>query len=604
MIDAQLLIRAGTSERTVSLASYLDPAAEEAAHRAEYEWIKQLRGLDVDGDTFRDRFVVRGDSLWWFSEIYLHKQQTILNIHRTLSAIEALVAVEQPAELTVIGAPADVHHVVGLAAAARGVRAGQAVDPAVWQGRLRGLHTRARKLAWAARLSPERLRRPHARARPSVAAFIHRAFWREGGDDGAAESYIGPVLKELEGRIGPAAVQYVGIGPSENFRARRSLRGRTRLASSVVPIERYTRSRSLTAALDTWRARDRHLRMLATSRSLREAAVIRGVDCWPIVHEQLAGIAWLQWPWSVRAMDEAAAALDALDPGVVVTYAEAGGWGRALVLEARRRQLPSVGLQHGFIYRHWLNYRHEADEMQGTKTGAFPAPTRTLLFDEFAANHLRQAGRFDADSLSVTGSPRLDELARATAASAGDIGATRTALGLRDEEHLVLLVTKEREARRWLPLLYDAIASLKHAVLVIKPHPAETAEAYAGAAGYANVRVLSPAASLAALLSAARAVVTVNSTVALDAAALGIPGLVTGLPNNLSPFVDAGVLSGTADAASLASLLDRILYDEGFRQQLSDRRRTILGDQAVGDGQSAARCADAIRELARQGKGF
>ena len=50
-------------------------------------------------------------------------------------------------------------------------------------------------------------------------------------------------------------------------------------------------------------------------------------------------------------------------PRVVVTYAEAGGWGRAIVLESRRRGIPSVGLQHGFIYRHWLNYLHEPDEM-------------------------------------------------------------------------------------------------------------------------------------------------------------------------------------------------------------------------------------------------
>ncbi len=62
-------------------------------------------------------------------------------------------------------------------------------------------------------------------------------------------------------------------------------------------------------------------------------------------------------------MDEAAAALDACRPRVVVTYAEAGGWGRAIVLESRRRGIPSVGLQHGFIYRHWLNYLHEPDEM-------------------------------------------------------------------------------------------------------------------------------------------------------------------------------------------------------------------------------------------------
>ena len=62
-------------------------------------------------------------------------------------------------------------------------------------------------------------------------------------------------------------------------------------------------------------------------------------------------------------MDEAAAALDALQPRAAVTYAEAGGWGRALVLECRRRNIPTAGLQHGFIYRHWLNYLHEPDEM-------------------------------------------------------------------------------------------------------------------------------------------------------------------------------------------------------------------------------------------------
>ena len=35
-------------------------------------------------------------------------------------------------------------------------------------------------------------------------------------------------------------------------------------------------------------------------------------------------------------MDEAGAALDTLGPAVALTYAEAGGWGRALTLEARR----------------------------------------------------------------------------------------------------------------------------------------------------------------------------------------------------------------------------------------------------------------------------
>ena len=116
-------------------------------------------------------------------------------------------------------------------------------------------------------------------------------------------------------------------------------------------------------------------------------------------------------------MDEAGAALDALKPQVALTYAEAGGWGRALVLEARRRKLPSIGLQHGFIYRHWLNYRHEKDEMSSGATPACPIPDRTLVFDEYARLYLIDAGHFPDSRVAVAGSPRLDELASRVSAA-------------------------------------------------------------------------------------------------------------------------------------------------------------------------------------------
>ena len=52
------------------------------------------------------------------------------------------------------------------------------------------------------------------------------------------------------------------------------------------------------------------------------------------------------------------------------------------------------------------------------------------------------------------------------------------------------------------------------------------------------------AASLAPLLAASRAVVTVNSTVALDAAVLGVPALSWACRTTCRPFVDAGVMAG------------------------------------------------------------
>jgi hypothetical protein len=436
-------------------------------------------------------------------------------------------------------------------------------------------------------------------------AFVHRAFWRADTGDGSAEAYIGPVLTALEQKLGAESLEYISVGPAVNFRARRwwhPLRA-GQPAETVRPVEAFAPLAALTGSRGVWRERHQNRRALWKSADLRARSVIRRCDCWPIVREELAGIALLQWPWSARAMDEAAAALEACRPRVVVTYAEAGGWGRAIVLESRRRGIPSVGLQHGFIYRHWLNYLHEPDEMAADAEHhndvGFPNPTLTLLFDEYAAQHLGHEGRFPAQSLAVTGSPRLDLLADSVARlTPAEIDQARAGAGA-GSRALVLVATKYREARGVLEAFLDATATLSDVHVAIKTHPAETPDVYAPLmARHAHVTVLPASAPLAPLLRASRAVVTVNSTVALDAAVVGIPALVIGLPNNLSPFVDAGIMAGAE--GGILHALRQILYDEEFRHELGLAQRAFLTRYRIAaDGKAAERAADAIVELTR-----
>jgi len=198
----------------------------------------------------------------------------------------------------------------------------------------------------------------------------------------------------------------------------------------------------------------------------------------------------------------------------------------------------------------------------------------------------------------------LDQLGRTLDGLPGENASrTRRELGLEDADAVVLLTTKEKEAGGVLGQFVAAAAAVPGAVIVIKPHPAETAEAYSGLVRrHPDVRIVAPETSLAELLRIARAVVTVNSTVALDAGMFGIPALVIGLPNNLSPFVDAGALAGSDDPADVSGLLRRILYDEGFRQQLAARRRAVLGDRAArGNGRAAVATAEAVLSLAQEG---
>ena len=608
MIDDDfVLVDSGTGARRVRLGDYLGGAEEERAAESEYRWIKRLRLLEIGGESVRQRFTFRGDSLWWFTELYLHKEQVVLNLFRAIAALEHVIDRERPLQLDVREAGPIVRDLARHAAESHRlrVRGGRPLRPGGWRllrMDLRAIGLTGAALASRARIGGAPLRRPAG----DVAAFVHRAFWRSGAQDGSAESYIGPVLEELE-RRDRDGLRYVGIGPVENFRARRWRRVVQRSAGegSVIPIERLAPLGAMSASTRLWRARHALRRQLWNSAALREHARISGYDCWNIVREQFAGVALLQWPWSARAMDEAAAALDALRPRVAVTYAEAGGWGRALMLEARRRRIPSVGLQHGFIYRSWLNYLHEPDEMQpdarNPGDAGFPRPSLTLLFDEYARSHLLQRGHFPDNAVAVTGSSRLDALVSTAERLADhDIARARRAAGADGSRALVLFVAKFRQASRVLRVLAQVVAELPGVQLAIKTHPAETPDAYdVVAAGRANVRVLPAAAPLAPLLRASRAIVTVNSTVALDAAVLGIPALVIGLPNNLSPFVEAGMMAGAADDDEIAPMLRRILYDEEFRLQLAHERSVCLRRFGIGaTGTAAVRAADAVTALA------
>lgn len=601
MIRLELDTAAGA--RGVDLADYLDATADERAHDREYAWIKALRAMEIGGAPFRTRFTYRGDSLWWFAELYLHKEQAILNVHRALAAFDALVDREHPRAIRYVdGADPGV---LARAAARRNVAYRGPAWPSGSRTAIARMDARARALAAGSRLSRFRVTPPPA-GRGRIAAFVHRAFWRQSaagsgvGRDGGAESYIGPVLRALESRVASGAVRYIGIGPRTNFRARRwwdpIVHGAADDAG-VIAIERYAPPAALRDSRQLYRDRHQIRRQLWASAALRAHAVIDGCDCWPLVREQLAGVALLQFPWSARAMDEAAAALDALQPAIALTYAEAGGWGRALALECRRRGVPLAGLQHGFIYRHWLNYRHEPDEMApdpiNPEDRGFPLPASTLVFDEYAAAHLRTAGRFPGASLAVTGSPRLDDLigAMRTIGDA-DVARIRQESGAVNGRALVLFAGKERQVRRVLPLLVRAVSAMDDVQLVVKPHPAETADVYAGAiAGAPNVRVVEPSAPLPLLLAAARGIVTVNSTVAIDGMALGVPALVLGLPNNLTPFVDRGLMLGAGTVEEIRAALDKLLYDQEFRSRL------VRG----AEGRAAARSADAILALAKDG---
>ena len=90
-----------------------------------------------------------------------------------------------------------------------------------------------------------------------------------------------------------------------------------------------------------------------------------------------------------------------------------------------------------------------------------------------------------------------------------------------------------------------------------------------------------------------------NSTVAIDGLVLGVPALVIGLPNNLSPFVDAGAMAGASGPAEIRERLQSLLYDQDARRSLVAAGAAFASRFALmSDGHAARRAAAEILALA------
>ncbi|MGE3842103.1 MAG: hypothetical protein AB7I50_10985 [Vicinamibacterales bacterium] len=619
--DIRLALWIRGTRLLVSLDEFVDADVRERAAIDANRWIKTLRLARIDGVSLRDRFHHRGDSLWWFTELYLHKQARVVRWLETLRALDRCLSAYGPDRVRIETAPADVAIVLDAVAGRRRI-----AGPPNRSQRLAALDARLRQDAralfytWTARAS--RWRPAHSRhtGGARVAAFVHSAFWRSAAGAKAnrpssptaqgEEGYVGAVLRTLDSQLGPGELRLVGVGPRVNFRARSWWHGVSARdfdsTLPMTPIEALADTRAIRASLEVWNRRQADERALLSSQDIRDAASFDGYDLWPLVAHELRGVVRLQWPWSARAMDEAGAALDALQPSCVVTYAEAGGWGRAILIEARRRGMRTAGLQHGFIYRHWLNYLHEPDEMQPSPAApsdaGFPKPTRTLLYDRYAEEHLLTAGHFSPADLEVTGNPRLADLvASAEALDDDERASVRASIGAAPEDHVVVVAAKYTQIRRVFRRLCEAVATRRTIRLVVKCHPAETPDPYErDAAGLSGIVVAPASASLARLLAVASGLVTVNSTVALDALVLGVPTLVIDLPNNLSPFVDAGVMVGAHSPDDIDSGVARLVEPGPAREAILGRRSGFLtrfGMEA--DRNAAARTAAVIAALAQ-----
>ena len=86
---------------STDLATLLDGDLRETTRVEANQWIKRLRLVRYGSQSMRERFTYRGDSLWWFTEIYLHKMRQLDEAVSVVLALDAANAADSPSRMEV-----------------------------------------------------------------------------------------------------------------------------------------------------------------------------------------------------------------------------------------------------------------------------------------------------------------------------------------------------------------------------------------------------------------------------------------------------------------------------------------------------------------------
>jgi len=628
-VDGDVRVSIGTGpagllpEGARSMAGYVEGGYSDT-DRTAVRWLKDLSHADLDDGGTLCQALASGDtSLWWFMEGEVYRR-VFKDTSRLVVGLRAAIAAERPTALALVDDGTALAHVAIATAAAAGIPSeaipGRAPPRprALTSGRfgLFGRALRDRLRRWAAPSNGPAL--PEGRQRVLVASMSREqvSVDPDTKERATEDLVLASVLSALAaktpvlGTLGvevPAVTQLYKFPYGQRIRVPRNQAG----AGPVRPWEAY-RDGAARAEIRREVSRLEELRRrLWASPAFAAAWTYEGVPLWNALAPSLAEVWRRNSALGARYLTLARRVLEAERPDVVLMASETSIDNKAIVVEANRRGVSVVAVQHGTIVAaddYLVDYSHSPADMEGvpSKEGLY-AGTVCLFGDEVLSVMADDIGYAFPERLHITGQPRFDGLV----APVDDVGRARfcTAFDLDHTQRLLLIGSQTfniaGDKDQFFEAVLGALGQEKHLQIVVKPHPIEPARYHMRMARRlgVHVTVLPPNFDMQQAIRACDALLTSYSTVALEAMLAGKPVVtvnLTGQPD-LVPYAREGAALGATSVDEIA-LAVRLALDGGLAREalLAAAKAYVQREIAQCDGHATERVIDAVMAAAQK----
>lgn len=275
--------------------------------------------------------------------------------------------------------------------------------------------------------------------------------------------------------------------------------------------------------------------------------------------------------------------IDTVKPDILIVGDDRATPVRSHVLLAKKMGIPVLEIQHGMII------------IQAT-------PMDTPLSDKIAAGgdySKKVYMTFGAkkEQIIVTGWPKLDKYVKWK----------ESLTGKHKDGTDILFATQPEDTKLILDSI-DTIGSFiedsTHFRLIIKPHPTENSKIYNPILKkYKNVILHKSSEDFSSLIASSDILVTLISTVAIEAAVLDKPIICIDTTNKESMFASSGIAMEVKNLEELIPAIKDVLYNEDTRQKLADARAKFVYEHAYKqDGKASERVANLIVEMIEESK--
>jgi len=346
-------------------------------------------------------------------------------------------------------------------------------------------------------------------------------------------------------------------------------------------------------------------KQLKRDKSFIESLNYENIPLFELLEDKFSELFYRKFIEAVKYIEMMLQAVKKEKPDVIVIVDEYGLYGRAAITAGKIKNIPTLAIQHGALTPNDLGWLHPSDEISNNFIDPkyCPIPDKTAVSGEYYKNILTRLGSYSDDRVIITGQPKYDILAHAN--NFFEKRKIYDKFKIEHKKKLAVLATQplpKNENELLFRSIFREIKKLKDIQLVIKLHPNEYDESlHRNTAKEVGLDViLTKDINLFELLNACDVLVTVSSTVALEAMILDKPVIIVDLKNNPdeTAFVKSGAAIGVYKPNDISKAIIKVLNDKETKRKLQNNMKKFVYEHAYRiDGLAYKRIVKLINEM-------